>query len=133
MVANHLKSTSDFYHDFQSHPVPSCDAYNADTEAPTAEDAYISTIIDPEFQAQLCWEKYLSRLRDGAWGDHIVIQGICNMFNININVLSTQTPTMIPNVPMSDASQYEVYVGLIMQYHYVGLDKVPSNDKGREY
>ena len=72
------------------------------------------------------WKKYLRRLRDGAWGDHLAIQGICN---ITVNVLSAQNPTMIPVVPMSNASQHYVYVGLIMQYHYVGLDKVVSSDE----
>ena len=129
IVADHLDENSTFYRNYTSQPLASHDPYNADTEAPTAEDAYIATIVDPELRAQLCWEKYLRRLRDGAWGDHVVIQGICNMFNITINVLSTQNSTMIPIVPMSHASEHTLYIGLLMQYHYVGLDKVPNNDE----
>ena len=59
------------YRDFLSQPVPSIDPYNADSEAPTNEDAYIATVSDPNTQAQLCWIKYLERLSNGSWGDHI--------------------------------------------------------------
>ena len=47
MVANYLESHSHFYQDFMHQPIASNDPYNADTEAPTAEDAYIDTIVDP--------------------------------------------------------------------------------------
>ena len=70
---------------------------------------------------------YLIRLRNGAWGDHIAIQGIADMFNITINVLSSQFPTMIPIVARNCSALHKVYVGLILQYHYVGLDKINDN------
>ena len=43
---------------------------------PAAQDAYIDTIDDHELQVDLHWAKYVQWLRDGAWGDHIAIQGI---------------------------------------------------------
>ena len=131
MVAEHLENNSNLYKGFLSQPVASHDAYNADTEPPTAQDAYIDTIADHELQTELRWAKYVQRLRDGAWGDHIAIQGICDMFNVTVNVLSSQTSTMIPILPRSYImynSQHEVYVGLIMQYHYVGLDHVQTSN-----
>ena len=98
--------------------------YNADTEAPSEQDAYINTIADPEQQAVLRWANYLDRLRSGAWGDHIALQGIANVFNVAVNVLSSENSSMIRVVPMNTSVEHEVNVGLILQYHYVGLDKV---------
>ena len=70
IVANHLESNSVFYRDFQAQPVQSGNAYNADTEAPSDQDANIDSIHDIEQQMQLRWERYIHRLRNGAWGDH---------------------------------------------------------------
>ena len=44
IVANHLESNSVFYCNFLSQPVACNNAYNADTEAPTDEDAYIDSV-----------------------------------------------------------------------------------------
>lgn len=87
MVADYLEENAALYCDAESQPIASCDAYNADTEPPTAEDEYISSVSDPHLQLQLRWEKYLNCLRNGAWGDHITIQGIADMLGVNITVL----------------------------------------------
>ena len=42
----------------------------------------------------------LNRLQNGACGDHIAIQGMSNVFNIAINVLSSENPSMIRVVPI---------------------------------
>ena len=128
VVADNLEENSDFYRDFVAQPMATNDSYNADTEAPTEQDAHIDTIADPEQQAELRWTNYLNRLRNGAWGDHLAIQGMSNAFNIAINVLSSENASMIRVVPMNASVEHEVYIGLIMQYHYVGLDKVSHND-----
>ena len=88
---------------------------------------YISSIGDPNIQSQLRWQKYLQRLSEGAWGDNITVQGICEMLNITINILSTLNPNMVVITPNTGTSQGNVYIA--EQYHYVGLDKieVPSN------
>ena len=127
MVVDHLQNNSNLYKRFVSQPVVSNDPYNADTEPPTAQDERIETIADHELQVELRWAKYVQRLKDGAWGDHIAIQGICDMFNVTINVLSSQNLTMTPILPRSYIkydSEGEVYVGLVLQYHYVGLDQM---------
>ena len=59
------------YRSFLSEPVPSTNAYNADTEAPTAEDEIIEAVDDSDTRAQLRWLRYLERLHHGAWGDNI--------------------------------------------------------------
>ena len=116
------------YQSFLSEPVPSTNAYNADTEAPTAEDEFIEAVDDSDTRAQLRWLRYLERLHRGAWGDNIAIQGICEMLHITINVLSTHNHNMLSVAPSNNTSCGNVYLGLIEQFHYVGLDKVCERD-----
>ena len=61
---------------------------NADTEAPTEEDAHISAIEDEDTRAELQWIKYLERLKEGAWGDHLTVQALANMLCFNISETS---------------------------------------------
>ena len=75
------------------------------------------------YLTQLRWDKYLRRLRQGAWGDHINMQAIADMLSVKINVLSSDHPAA--SVPPSNSNATcEMSVGLIKQYHYVGLDKM---------
>ena len=76
MLVDHLESNSNLYKRFVSQHIVSQDPYNADTEPPAAQDTHIETIADHEVQVDLRWAKYVQRLRDGAWGDHIAIQGM---------------------------------------------------------
>ena len=128
-VANHLENNSALYYNFVAQPIACDNAYNADTEAPTDKDAYIDTIHNREQQKQLRWQKYIHRFQNGAWGDHITVQGISNEFHVAINVLSSEHSNMIRVVPRDDHIEHEVYIGLILQYHYVGLDKLATSDK----
>ena len=116
MVVDHLEENVSTYVHFLSQPVASDNAYSADTEPSTDEDAYINSIADPERQSLLRWRNYLIRLKNGAWGDHIVLQSIANMFSVTINVLSSQSTTMIPIHPNDGPAQHELYVGLILQF-----------------
>ena len=63
-------------------------------------------------------------LRNGAWGDHIALQGIADMLGVTINVLCSHHPTVTVTPRFCD-TVYEMFVGLIMQCHYVGLDPMP--------
>ena len=131
MVVSHLEDHPHIngvhYRSFLSALVAANDPRNADTEAPTAVDDYISTIDDPDTRAQLRWLRYLERLHNDAWGDNIAIQGICEMLSVTINVLSMHNPSIVSVTPSSSASRGNIYLGLVQQYHYVGLDKVPSS------
>ena len=128
IVADHLESNSAFYRDFVAQPVKTDDAYNADTEAPSDQDAIIDSVHNIEQQMQLRWERYIHRSRNGAWGDHLAIQGIANVFNVAFNVLSSEHLSIVRNVPRCSTVEHEVYIGLILQYHYVGLDKLAVSD-----
>ena len=123
-IADYLEANKASYCDFLRQPVAQnadCnDAYNADTEPPTQEDEYIDSIAEPEVQTELRWQKYLTCLKQGAWGDNIAIS---DMLSVTINVLSSHYPTYSVT-PRNHCADKEVFVGLIMQYHYVGLDKI---------
>ena len=77
-VANYLEANKASYCDFVCQPVAqyadSNDDYNADTEPPTEEDEYIDSVADPQLQTELRWQKYLTCLKQGAWGDNIAMQ-----------------------------------------------------------
>ena len=105
------------YCHYLSQPVSSDDSYNADTDQPTAEDEYINSVPNPQLQTELRWRKYLRCLRQGAWGDHITMQGIADMLCVFClaTILSSVTPR-------TGSAECEMSVGLIMQYHYVGLE-----------
>ena len=93
---------------------------NANTEHPTAEDEYINSVADPQLQTERIWQKYVRCVRQGAWGDHITLQTIAHM----LSVLSSNHP-MFSVTPHCCSAECEIFVCLIMQYHYVGLDKLP--------
>ena len=71
--------------------MPTCtnDDCNADTKQPTDEDEYIYSIADPQLQTELRWQNYVRCLRRGAWGEHITMQAIADMFSVKISVLSS--------------------------------------------
>ena len=80
MITNELH-----YRNFISGAVSSDDSdlLNADTEAPTEEDSLISTVEDENTRAELLWMKYLKRLKQGAWGDHLTVQTLANVESQN--------------------------------------------------
>ena len=126
LVASYLEDHNDFYVNFVHDPILSEDPYNADNEHPNEEDVYIASMSDPTIRSRLRWEKYLRRLRNDASGDQLVIVALSNMFNVTINVshATEQACTVTTNTPTDNASNIEMNIGLVMQYHYVGLDKL---------
>ena len=124
-VADYLETNIASYCDFVCQPLAQNAGYNADTEPPTQEDIYIASIADPQLQTELRWQKYLRCLKQGAWGDNIAMQAISDMLSVTINVLSSHYP-MYSVTPRNHCAVKEVFVGLIMQYHYMGLDKIPE-------
>ena len=45
----------------------------------------IAAIEDLEARTELQWVKYLRRLREGAWSDHLTIQALANMLGHRYN------------------------------------------------
>ena len=112
MVASHMEANAALYCGCVCQPVATDSKYNADT---TDEDE------DPELQTQLRWAR---RLRLGSWGDNLTIQAIADiMLSLKINVLSSDYPAA-SITPSNSCATCEMSVGLIKQYHYVGLHKM---------
>ena len=110
------------YHNFLCQPVPSEDgSLIADTAQPTPEDELIKSVSNPQLESEMRWQKYVRCLRQGTWGDHITLQAIADMLSVKINVISSNHP-MFSVTPGVCSAECE---GLILQYHYVGLDKLP--------
>ena len=128
-VCQYLSRYGDFFSDFVHQSVSSSDGYNADNEPPDEEDAYIESITDPVVQQELRYQKYVRRLSEGAWGDSIAISVMCNMFDVNIIVFcANEDGTSIAvNNPINDVCEQSLSLGLIMQYHFVGLDDILDN------
>ena len=112
MVADYLEANAASHCDFVSQPVACCDAYNTDTETTTAADEYINNVADPQLQIQLKWEKYLRCLRQGAWADHITMQGIADMLSVKINVLCSHHP-MLEVTPSNCNTVCEVFCNAV--------------------
>ena len=129
-VCQYLSRCGDFYSDFVHQSVSSSDGYNADNDPPDEEDAYIESITDPVVQQELRYQKYVRRLSEGAWGDSIAIAAMCNMFDVNIVVFCANMDgtSIAVNTPIGDdMCEQSLGLGLIMQYHFVGLDDILDN------
>ena len=109
-VADQLGANRASHCDFVCQPVAQNEDYNADTEPQTHDD---DSTEDPEL---LIWQKCLKCLKKVP---------ISDMLGVTINVLSSHYP-MYSVTPRNHCADNEVLVGLIMQYHYVGLDKMPE-------
>ena len=116
MAADYLDANAPLYRDFLCQLVPSEDgSYTADTAQPTPEDEFINSVSDPQLQSELRWQKYVRCLRQ---------QAIADMLSVKICVFSNNHP-LLSVTPGVCRAECEVFVGLILQYHYVGLDRVP--------
>ena len=129
IVASYLDSHRDFYVNFVPEPVESDDPLNADNEPLDAEDLEIARVSDSVLRAQKVWEKFIRRLKAGAWGNHVCVAAMANMFSATINVFKATDQTYFAQsvTPLEGESMLEVNIGLINQSHYVGLDTVHSD------
>ena len=68
--------------------------------------------------------------KDGAWGDHIVVQAAANYFKVLINIIPSSDPYsgVIPINPKLDPGEHVVnnplVLGHVAEYHYVSLEPV---------
>ena len=122
VVALYLEEHANIYMPFVVSPIASDNPYNNDTETPDAMDAFIS---DPETSSVLAYERYIERVRSDSWGDHVVISALANMFHVTINVVHARQRdcTISITPPVDSRSNCELNLGLVMQYHFVVLDK----------
>ncbi len=83
------------YMPFVISPIASENVLNSDTEIPNAVDASISSVADPDTRSALVYARYVDRVRNGSWGDHVVIAAIANMLHVTINVVQSMTRVIV--------------------------------------
>lgn len=124
-VADCLEIHREMYADFicKAVQVQPGNDYSCDTNTPNETDAMIASISDPVLRRLSLFNNYISGVRGTAWGDHIVIAALCNIFNITINVLAIHTDYQTTiTTPYNATSQHEIHIALVLQYHYVALE-----------
>ena len=131
-IAQHLEQHSEWYRPSISLNV---DNNRNDTEPFSEVDILIQQIQNPHERQEHLWLRYLQRLREGAWGDHVVLQATADMTDLTIHVLSF-TPghsaghdTIIAPRTSTDVNfddQNALHLGFIPQHHYTSLEKDTS-------
>ena len=112
------------YKDFLADIVEQGDLLNADTAQPDERDKMIAEIECLETRKHARWELYLHRLEhERLWGDNITLQGLAERFQVNIHIISSETENLPTHGPISGTSKADVYIGHILQRHYVALDR----------
>ena len=120
-LAEFMSQNATDYRDFVCARIDSGELCNADTEQPTDEDIMIAGMNDYEVRTKLMWMRYLHELQFGRqWGEHIALQAIADMFSLTIFVHTAQHAFVI-RVSSRHACNNEFHLGLMDQYHYVGV------------
>ena len=68
-------------------------------------------------------------MRNDLWGDHVVISAIANMFCVTIHVVQSRPSgcTVFVTSSVDNRSCCDIYLALLLQYHFVGLNKQPES------
>ena len=112
------------YKDFLADIEEEEDLINADTGQADERDKMIADIECFETRKDARWELYLHRLEhERQWGDNITLQGLTEQFQVNIHIISSETENIPTHAPTSGVSKADLYIGLILQRHYVALDR----------
>ncbi|XP_052286841.1 uncharacterized protein LOC127882314 isoform X2 [Dreissena polymorpha] len=90
---------------------------------------FLSDDSNTHFQAFMeeRWESYLPRMiKDGEWGDHVVLRAVANVTGCTIKILNahgkTCTWTTLEPSEMPDGRR-EIMLGLVGESHYTSLRK----------
>ena len=137
-IAVFMEENSDRYRSFVS--INFSNEMN-DTEPATKEDFILEQIQDLEVRTEMLWQRFLRRLKQNAWGDHIVIQAIAHMLNITITILEHREnypngfiTVILPNDENEgNVAENALHLGFIPQHHYTSLEEFDDRaDPGSE-
>ncbi len=114
LVACYLEDHKEIFMPFVSSPIAPDNVLNSDTEIPSAVDASIASVTGPDTRSALVYARYVDRVRNGSWGDHVVIAAISNMYHVSVNVVQARQSgcTVSITSPVNDHSNCEVNLGL---------------------
>ncbi len=89
------------------------------------EDAYIESVANPVVQHDLCWQKYLTRLRKVLGGDPITLAAVCQLyiFNLKLTVFHSY-PDGTRVDTFHEFGEHEIKLGLLMKNIFVALDEL---------
>ena len=111
------------YKHFWTGRIEQHNSLNADTEQPTDEDRAIEAIENEELRIEKRWSLYLQRLEhEKQWGDHLVLKGLAEQFQVNVHIISSETSNIFIHEPFFANSVGDTHIGLVLQYHFVALD-----------
>ena len=99
-------------------------AITGDSEEATVMDHYVEQVASESDREELRWQRYLQDMEEGAWADHIAVQGMADMLSMAIRVIATQNPETPLIKPKSGNVNDMLHLGLIGQSHYVSLIRV---------
>ncbi|CAG2216431.1 unnamed protein product [Mytilus edulis] len=76
------------------------------------------------------WEDYLDGLSEDEWGDHISIVAISNIYNVQINIVSSQDTRLQEILPYGSnmAQDRNIYLGHEFEVHYILLENLVLQD-----
>ena len=76
--------------------------------------------------------KFLDDLSNDEWADNIAVQALSDILFVKLNIISSQN-TVVTDVLPSDNCECAgtINLGLLEQLHYVGLDKIDSDENER--
>ena len=55
-------------------------------------------------------------------GDHLVLKGLAEQFQMNIHIISSETPNIFIHEQFFANSVGDTHIGLILQHHFLALD-----------
>ena len=112
------------YKDFLADITEQEDFMNADFRQPDERDEIVAEIECPEARRDARWQLYLHRLEhEKEWRDNLTLQGLAERFKVSIHIISSETENVPTHGPLNGVSKADVYIGLILQRHYVALDR----------
>ena len=104
-------------------------AITGDSEQATVMDHYVEQVPSEPDREELRWQRYLQDMEEGAWADHIAVQGMADMLSMAIRVIATQNPDTPLIKPKSGNVSDMLHLGLIGQSHYVSLIRVTDTQQ----
>ena len=68
------------------------------------------------------WDEYLTRMmKDGAWGDHLILKGAANFFETCIQVVSSHQDDVMICPEYDVTGSNPLVLGHLPEFHYVSL------------
>ena len=78
----------------------------------------------PDFVHNQVWDDYLFDLAGDAWGDHLTLLAVTNIYNVDIRIVSSVTPDVTHMNATHGRQGRIIYLGHESEFHYHRLDNM---------